>query len=164
MNHTTPKVAALMGAMLAVAAPAFAADTVTSNLGVSAVVLDTCTLNAATALSFASIDNSAPTSQAIPGSLAVICTSTRSDISVSLGSGENASGGTRRMISTDGNYLPYSVYADAGHSSAVAAAENIYSGDVTAAIPLVIPVYGQIPAGSYNAGLYSDTILVTLTY
>lgn len=164
MKYIAPKIGALMGAMLAVAAPAHAADTVTSNLGVSAVVLDTCTLNAVTALSFASIDNSAATSQAVPGSLAVICTSTRSDISVSLSAGENASGGTRRMISTDGNFLPYSVYSDAGHASAIAASENVYSGDVTAAIPLVIPVYGQIPAGSYNAGLYSDTILVTLTY
>ncbi|UOA26193.1 spore coat U domain-containing protein [Pseudosulfitobacter sp. DSM 107133] len=164
MYTTTLKSGALIGVLLAAAAPAFAADPVTSNLSVSAVVLDTCTLNAATALSFASIDTGAATSQVTPGSLAVICTSSRSDISVSLGAGENASGGTRRMISTDGNFLPYSVYSDAGHSSAVGAAENVYSGDVTAAVPLVIPVYGQIPAGSYNAGLYSDTILVTLTY
>lgn len=161
MMKFTMKLAAL--GMICVGGMAQAAEE-TANLSVTALVADSCTLTAATALSFATINTGADTNQATPGSLVVLCTGNRTGVSVALGEGENASGGTRYMASTGGTTLPYAVYSDAGHAASVDPGEVVYSGDINAAIPQVIPVYGKIPAGNYSAGLYSDTILVTLTH
>ncbi len=154
---------AIAAAFCAVSTMAHAAEE-TANLSVTALVADSCVLTTATALTFATINAGADTNQVTPGSIAVLCTGSRTGVTVTLGDGENKTGSTRRMASTGGDYLPYSVYSDAGHASAVAPGEAIFSGDITAIVPQVIPVYGQIPSGSYTAGLYSDTILVTLTH
>ena len=154
---------AIIGALCTTSSMAFAAEE-TANLNVSAVVLDSCTVTAATALSFATIDSSSASNEITPGSIVVLCTGNRTGATVTLGAGENLAGGTRRMESTGGDMLPYSVFSDAGHSSEVASGGTIFSGNITAVVPQPILVYGQIPAGDYNAGLYSDTILVTLTH
>ena len=153
----------LLGALCAASTMASAAEE-TANLNVSAIVADSCTLTAVTALSFASIDSSSASNEVTPGSIVVLCTGNRTGASVTLGAGENESGGTRRMASTGGDLLPYTVYSDAGHSSVVASGGTVFSGNLTAVVPQAIPVYGQIPAGSYSAGLYTDTILVTLNH
>ncbi|MBU2983079.1 spore coat U domain-containing protein [Lentibacter algarum] len=136
----------------------------TANLNVSAIVADSCTLTSATALSFASIDSSTASNEITPGSIVVLCTGSRTGATVTLGAGQNEEGGTRKMASTGGDLLPYTVFSDAGHSSAVASGGTVFSGNLTAVVPQAIPVYGQIPPGSYSAGLYTDTILVTLNH
>ncbi|WP_417722386.1 spore coat U domain-containing protein [Salipiger sp.] len=146
------------------AMPAAAAESTTANLGVTAVVADTCILTAGTALAFATINTTQASNETVPGLVTVVCTATRPGITVTLGSGENASGGKRQMESTGGDMLPYDIFTDSGHSSAVAVDGKLYDGAVNAAIPVALPVYGQIPAGNYNAGAYTDTILVTLSY
>ena len=163
MNKRNSVKLAVCGAFLTVSSMAMAAEE-TANLNVSAVVLDSCTLTAATALAFASIDTSSASNEVTPGSVVVLCTGNRTGASVTLGGGENISGGTRRMASTGGAFLPYSVYADASRSSAIASGGTLFSGNITALVPQAIAVHGQVPAGSYSAGLYSDTILVTLTH
>ena len=154
---------ALSCAFCAMATVATAAEE-TANLNVSAIVADSCTLTAATALSFATINSSAASNEATPGSVVVLCTGQRTGATVTLGAGDNFGGGTRKMASTSGALLPYSVYSDAGHSSVIANGGSIYTGNFAPAVPQAIAVYGQIPPGSYAAGLYSDTILVTLTH
>ncbi|GAA6187912.1 spore coat U domain-containing protein [Litorivita sp. NS0012-18] len=154
---------ALLGPLCAAATVAGAAEE-TANLSVSALVLDSCTLTAATALSFATIDSANASNEVTPGSIVVLCTGNRTGASVALSGGDNFSGGTRKMVSTSGDLLPYSIYSDAGRSSAIASGGAVFSGNLSAVVPQVIPVYGQIPAGSYSAGLYTDTILVTLTH
>tara|TARA_R110002049_G_scaffold142277_2_gene304141 strand:- start:19913 stop:20413 length:501 start_codon:yes stop_codon:yes gene_type:complete len=162
--HHTKRAAASAALIIASATSAHAAEVATTNLNVSALVLDTCVLSAATGVSFASINTAEASNEVTPGSVAVVCTSPRSGLTVSLGAGENASSGTRYMADATNNKLPYSLYSDSGRQSAVGVDGLIYSGAVSAAVPLVLPVYGQIPQGNYNAGLYSDTILVTLNY
>jgi spore coat protein U-like protein len=147
----------------ALAQPAVAATT-TGDLGVSAVVADTCILATGTALSFATVDTTTTSNQVTPGAVTVTCTATRGAITVTLDGGDNVNGSTRYMKSTNNDLLPYAVFSDSGHSEAVAPGGTIYDQGVTAAIPKVIPVYGQVPAGDYSAGTYSDTITVTLSY
>lgn len=150
---------------LALGAPqTFAATTTTGNLLVTATVLDTCIVTTGTALAFATISTSAATNETTPGTITIVCTATRSGLTVTLGAGGNAASSQRRMADGLGHYLPYNVHSDSGHASAVAVDGEIYNGGVTSAVPVLIPVYGQVPAGAYSAGVYSDTVLVTLEY
>lgn len=86
---------------------------------------------------------------------------------VSLGAGNNASGGTRRMAGPSASFLAYQLFRDA--------ARLVAWGDGTAHGARVtgtgtgsnqaLTVYGRIPAGqSVPAGSYSDSVLVTVEY
>lgn len=149
-------------ALTVLSTPLHAAEE-TANLGVVAVVADTCLLAAGTALSFATINTEAASNEVTPGLVTVTCTSSKS-VNVSIGAGENENASTRRMAAAGGAHLPYTIYKDSGRSQSIAIDGELFNGSVTAATPTVLSVYGQIPAGSYSAGAYSDTLLVTLTY
>lgn len=145
-------------------APSAYAATATGNLAVNATVVDTCFV-AATAMSFVNIDGSAVTDETTPSTVTVTCTANQTGVDVSLGGGNNEDTGQRRMIGAlTSTYLPYNVFSDAGHSSAVAVGGSVYSGNITGAVPVEIYVYGQIPAGAYATDNYSDSILITVTY
>lgn len=147
----------------ALAAPSAWAATATTNLTVSATVIDTCVVSA-TALAFADLETSGPTTEVAPGEITVTCTADKTGLTVALGGGGNATGGQRRMDDGGGNFVPYDIHSDSGHSSEVAIGANIFSGNVTATVPQVIEVYGEVPAGSYASGNYGDTVLITVTY
>lgn len=148
---------------ICLATPGFAASE-TSSLSVSATVIDFCTVTAGTGLAFGNFDTGQTKAEDTPGSIAVVCSSSKTGVSVTLAGGANASGAQRYMKDAGTNLLPYNMHADSGHSNAVAIDGEIYGGNLTAAVPVVIPVYGQIPAGNYSVGVYSDTVTVTLTY
>ncbi|SIN80126.1 Csu type fimbrial protein [Vannielia litorea] len=136
----------------------------TTNLSVNAIVLDSCTVTAVTALGFGSIDTNTDAGQTIPGLINVVCSSAKTDVSVKLGAGAASSGGSRNMSDSGSATIPYSIFSDSTHTDEVGIDENIWEGDLTAITPQNIPVYGTIAAGNYSAGIYSDTVLVTLTY
>lgn len=140
MSKTTRLLAA--GALCAAASttPVQAAEQATANLGVSAIVADTCIMAATTPLAFATINTAQASNQVTPGVVTVTCTASRGAITVTLDGGENASSGARRMASTGGDFLPYSVFKDSGHAESVAVDGAVYSGPVTAAIPKPIVV------------------------
>lgn len=152
-----------LAAAVALAAPAAHAATATGSLLVSATVLDTC-LVVATPLAFGSLDGGAATPDLAPATVTVTCTASKAGITVSLGAGDNVSGGQRHMISADDDEVPYSVFTDAGRSASVAVDGDIFDGPVTAAIPTAFSLYGLIPAGSYSTGIYSDTVTITVDY
>ena len=81
----------IAGAICAAAftTPALAADEATANLGVAAVVADTCILAAATPLGFATINTQEASSQVTPGLVTVTCTASRGAITVTLDGGGN---------------------------------------------------------------------------
>ncbi|MCG6903218.1 MAG: spore coat U domain-containing protein [Rhodobacter sp.] len=153
------------GAMLvlAMSAQASVAATAVGNLTVTATVIDTCVV-VATPVAFASLDASAATTEVTPGEIVVTCTSSKTGVTVALNGGENLSGAQRRMDDGNGNFVPYDLHSDSGHSSEVAVNGNIFNGDITAAVPTAIDVYGEVPSGAYNAGVYADTVLITVTY
>lgn len=125
---------------------------------------DTCSLTATTALAFGTIDASTNTSETTPGVVQVLCTGPHVGVSVTMDGGDNPSGGVRYMSDGGSNTLPYFIYSDAGHSGAVAEGGTIFSGNISANVAQNIQVFGQVPSGTYDAGNYSDVIVVTLTY
>jgi spore coat protein U-like protein len=147
---------------LNIGTPAMAAVS-TSNLSISATVLDLCKVTA-DSVAFGNLSNTSSTNEASAGNIEVICTSAKSSVTVTLGSGENADGTQRQMVSSGGDTVPYALHSDSAHSNAVAVDGAIYTGAVAVATPKNIAVYGQVPAGDYVAGSYTDTVLVTLTY
>lgn len=161
MELTSKIAAAAIG--LSAMAPSALAATATTNLTITATVADTCIV-AATTVAFGSLSGATDTDEATAGNISLSCTSNKTGVTVALGGGDNALGGQRRMDDGGSNYVPYNLFSDAAHNNDVAINGNIFSGNVTAAVPQSIDVYGQVPAGSYAAGAYTDTVVITVTY
>ena len=141
-----------------------AAEVANTNLSVTATVLDSCIVTAPTGLVFASVNTGAATSQSVQGSVSVVCTAAKASVSVKMEGGDNAAAGKRYMKNASSDLLPYVITSDAGHATAVAIDGALYTGPLNAVAPNVFPVYGQVPAGNYAAGVYTDTVRVTLNY
>jgi spore coat protein U-like protein len=140
------------------------AETTTGDLIVSATVADTCTLTATTTLDFGTVTASTTTSEDTAGELEILCTGAHIGVTVTMDGGDNPSGGQRYLSDGGSNTIAYSIHSDSGHTSAVAIDGTIFTGNISANVAQPVPVYGQIPSGSYNAGSYGDTITATLTY
>ena len=86
---------------------------------------------------------------------------------VSLGSGQYATGATRRMLGPSNNYLNYELFSDSsrtlqwGNGAA-------YGGQVSgtgSGSAQSLTVHGRIPAGQLSTpGSYSDSVVVTVEY
>lgn len=87
-----------------------------------------------------------------------------------LNNGNHALSGQRRMAGPAGNFVGYELYRDAGRTQRwgndLAGGSDVASGSgPSQSNPLVLPVYGQVPAQApVAAGTYSDTITITLEY
>lgn len=152
-----------IAASIGFSATVTAAATATGTMAVTALVADTCTISA-TPLAFATLSASTVTNEVAPAVISVICTSAKTGATITLGGGLNENSGQRRMIDATTNYVPYNVFSDAAHGSGVAVDGAIYSGNLTAIVPTLVNVYGQVPQGSYAFGAYADAVTVTLNY
>ncbi|MES2433311.1 MAG: spore coat U domain-containing protein [Pseudomonadota bacterium] len=141
-----------------------AAEVANTNLSVTATVLDSCIVTAPTGLVFASVNTGVATNQTVQGSVAVVCTAAKSSVSVKMEGGDNVAAGKRYMKNTTNDLLPYVITSDAAHTTAVGIDGALYTGPLNAVAPNVFPVYGQVPAGNYASGIYTDTVRVTLNY
>ena len=157
---------ALLGLGLTIGAPLAlqAAEVASTTLSVTATVLDSCTLTAPAGLVFASVNTGAVTNQTSQGTVTVVCTAAKPSVTVKLEGGDNAAAGQRNMKNVANDLLPYIITTDVGHATAVAISGNLFAGALTAVTPNIFSVYGQIPAGTYPAGIYTDTVRVTLNY
>lgn len=149
------------GTVISIGAASWAA-TSTGNLTVTATVSNSCSI-ATSALDFSLLNVGAATNEATAGEVEVTCTASQTGTTVTIDGGQHVSAGQRRLES-GGSFVPYNIYTDAGRSSAVAENGAIYSGNISAATPQTIMVYGQVPSGTYVAGSYTDVVTVTLTY
>ena len=166
-NEMKPKFClAMLGLGLAIGAPPAleAAEVASTTLTVTATVLDSCILTAPAGLVFASVNTGAVTNQSVQGTVTVVCTAAKPSVTVKLEGGDNAVASQRNMKSVANDLLPYIITSDAGHTTAVAIGGNLFSGALTAITPNIFSVYGQIPSGTYPAGIYTDTVRVTLNY
>ncbi len=141
-----------------------AAEVASTTLSVTATVLDSCILTAPAGLVFASVNTGVVTNQTVQGTVTVVCTAAKPSVTVKLDGGDNAAAGQRSMKSVANDLLPYNITEDAGHATAVAINGNLFAGALTAVTPNIFSVYGQIPAGTYPAGINTDTVRVTLNY
>lgn len=159
-----PTKTAVMLLALALPQTTLAAEVANTDLFVTATVLDSCVVSAPTGLVFASVDTGAATSQSVQGVIAVVCTAAKPNVSIKMEGGDNASNGKRYMKSAASDLLPYVITSDAAHTTEVAVNGTFYNGPLNAVAPNQFQVYGQIPAGGYAAGVYRDTVRVTLNY
>ena len=122
-----------------------------------------CTASA-TSVSFGTVQFSSVNST---GTVTVTCTANDNSISVALSTGGSASYAPRKM-SSGANKLNYNLYKDSARTLIWGNGTGgtvTNSGSATLATPLVLTVYGQVPAQALPApGSYSDTITVTVTY
>jgi spore coat protein U-like protein len=144
--------AALIGLTIAASA---SASTANGSMGVSAVVDAACVATAAP-LNFG---NYAGVQLDQVSEVTVNCTN-GTPYSVALGS----TSAQRVMTGPNNETLGYAIYTDAGHSAAWGTGANVVNG-VGNGGPQTIQAYGRIArAQAPAAGLYQDTVVVTLTY
>ncbi len=147
------------------------AGTATSNMGVTATVVASCTISAGT-LAFPNYDTVVGAQVDGAGVLSVAC-SKGATTSITLGQGANANTGStdtlplrrmKKVASTE--LLTYTLYQDAtrlviwGNTSLTGV---VYTPASSAATN--VNVYGRITAGQDQpTGSYSDTVLATISF
>ncbi len=134
-----------------------------STIAVSATVVSTCAVTAS-ALAFGNYSMAQSDSAA---SMNVTCTNgTPFTVSSNAGLGSGASVATRKMTGPSGQTLNYSLFQDAGRTTlwGQTTGTDTVAGTGTGASQ-TMSVYGRIPAGQgAAAGVYTDTVTVTVTY
>ncbi|CAN7582276.1 spore coat U domain-containing protein [Pararhizobium sp. LjRoot238] len=98
-------------------------------------------------------------------SLAVTCTSGTA-YTIGLNNGLTGTGPTQRKMTNGSASVTYGLYRDASGTLPFGSTSgtNTYSGTGTGVVQSV-PVYGRVPAQTTpTQGLYSDTIVATVTY
>jgi spore coat protein U-like protein len=163
-------------ALLAAIAAGFAIDSYatgssTADLGVSATVVDSCSI-AAEPVAFGNYDSLATSDKANAGSVTVTCNEGAS-ATITLGQGTNAGSGSsdaapaRRLADSGGNFLNYNLYQGIDHlvvwgnTSGTGQAQTGVGG-----AGATLAVYGLIPKAQLSApaGSYSDTVVATVTF
>ena len=113
--------------------------------------------------SLANVITASATGSGGTGTLGLNCT-TGTNYTVALDNGLNASGSQRRMASSVPAYISYNLYQDSAHALPWNSTTGTLTGTGTgSAIPLI--VYGPVPAAGTTpaAGVYSDTVTMTVT-
>jgi len=140
------------------------------------VVPSLCQLNSTSTVDFGNINDISTTKRDYTAQGAVNSTCNYgTPYSIYLGDGNNRiSGGFRRMINANNEYIPYQLYKDSNYSTvwdATGGVTNVggaggVSGTGTGSAQTTT-VYGKIPQGTSIAstpGSYSDSVVVTVTY
>lgn len=158
------------------AVPVVQAATATGSLTVQATLVASCTVNTSSTgtttnavLNFGSISSfagnvDASTSSTGGSKVGVLC-SNGTAWTVAMNSGLNVSGTQRRMSGGSSEYVPYTLYSDSTRTTAIGINTTALSGTGTGALQSY-DIYGRIPAGTTlaSAGVYTDTVTLTLTY
>ncbi len=154
--------ATLAAAMMVSSAPVFAGNS-TGSLIVTATVLASCTVVGST-IAFGNY-SSAQVDQS--GNIAVLCTNgTNYTIGLDAGAGTGATTSNRKMTGSLGGNLNYALFRDTGRTNnwGSTTGTDTLAGTGSGLVQNLV-VYGRIASGQTPlAGVYTDTVLVTLTY
>lgn len=100
------------------------------------------------------------------GALSIRC-SKGANPTVKLGGGDHdgkSEGGSRALADNGGNFVPYDLYADAGHTQVLKVGSDIPLG-VSDGEAQDVKIYGRaVGKDNLPAGKYSDTIAVELSF
>jgi spore coat protein U-like protein len=163
-------VAALMGSLLA---PTLSlAQSKTQNMPVRAQVNANCNFTTTNTMTFAGYDPSDPAGANLDSTVLLGVRCTRGvTVTIGIGNGGNpgaASGSTRAMrLGATANVLGYDFYHEAGRTTlwTDSGGGMLNHGAVLTNAPFTITIYGRVPGGQdVPAGLYQDTVLVTVNY
>ena len=138
-------------------------STATTSFSITVVITATCSIST-TNLSFGNYAGAVLNGTA---TLTVTCTNLAPfDIGLNAGTSTGATVTTRKMTGPAGALLSYSLYRDNAHSlnwGNTVGTDTLHSTGTGAALQYT--VYGQVAAKQYvTAGLYTDTIVATVTY
>ena len=145
------------------------AATDATDLGVSAQILDSCTI-AASPVAFGDYDHTATSDSPATGSVTETCTN-GTVAKITLGEGLHATlasvpGVPERQMASGTNRMAYFLYSDAGAGTLwgnTPATGVAQTGTGNAGTTLT--VYGFITAGqNVPVGLYADTVVATVTF
>jgi spore coat protein U-like protein len=143
------------------------AQTATTNMSVTASVVNNCSISSPAALAFGAYDpigvNSSANLDASPLALAVKCT--RGAVAtIGLDTGANAQGTTRRMKSGT-NFLTYEIYTTTARTTVWNTTNTVTYTAATSA-QTNMAVFGRIPSGQDvpSGGSYTDTIVATINF
>ena len=144
------------------------AASATASLAVGATVAANCTITT-NALAFGAYDpvvTNAVSSLDGTGQLVVACTKGATP-TIALGLGGNASGSSRRMKDSGGNFLTYELYHDSSASVVwnTSGSGLLSPGAATSKAARSFTVYGRV-AGNQDvpAGSYSDAVVATVNF
>ena len=159
------KIATVSVLSFAVLSNTASAATGTASLGVSALVSSGCIVTALP-LAFGSYDAQGASTLDASTSITVLCTlGTAYNVGLNAGGGTGATVATRKLTSGS-NLLNYTLYTDANRTSVWG--NTIGTDTVSGTYALLqapYTVYGRIPSGqTVAAGIYTDTVTVTITY
>jgi spore coat protein U-like protein len=166
-RRTKPCRALLLGSLLAslLAAPDLRAATTTGSLGVSATVLDNCTINAVP-LAFGTYSSAA--NKDATATITVNCsTGTAYTVALDLGLGVGSVLASRKMQGPQPtDLLNYQIFSDTGRTAlwGPTVGVNTVAGTGTG-VDQPITVYGRVTAGqAVRAGAYTDTVGIVVAY
>jgi spore coat protein U-like protein len=140
------------------------------------VVPSLCQLNSTSNVDFGNINDISITKRdyTTQGAVNTTC-NFGTPYSIYLGDGNNRiSGGFRRMVNSNNEFIPYQLYKDSNYSTVWDATGGVTSVGGAGGVSKTgtgsaqsTPVYGKIPQGTSIAsrpGTYSDSVVVTVTY
>ncbi|MBJ8431522.1 spore coat protein U domain-containing protein [Acinetobacter pittii] len=140
------------------------------------VVPSLCQLNSTSTVDFGNINDIGMTKRDYTAQGAVNTTCNfGTPYSIYLGDGNNRiAGGFRRMINSNNEFIPYQLYKDSNYSTVWDATGGVTNVGGTGGVSKTgtgsaqtTTVYGKIPQGTAIAsrpGVYSDSVVVTVTY
>lgn len=140
------------------------------------VVPSLCQLNSTSTVDFSNINDISTTSRDYTAQGAVNTTCNYgTPYSIYLGDGNNRiAGGFRRMSNSNNEFIPYQLYKDSNYSTVWDATGGVTNVGGTGGVSKTgtgsaqtTTVYGKIPQGTAIAsrpGVYSDSVVVTVTY
>jgi spore coat protein U-like protein len=156
---------ALPLAPLAIVPAAQAAGSTTGSLGVSATVLDNCTI-AAVPLAFGNYSSAA--NKDATATITVNCsTGTAYTVALDLGLGTGAVLASRKMQGPQaGDLLGYQIFSDTGRTTLWGSTVGVNTvGGTGTGVDQPITVYGRVTAGqAVRAGAYTDTVGIVVAY
>jgi|GraSoiStandDraft_16_1057320.scaffolds.fasta_scaffold480047_2 spore coat protein U-like protein len=163
-----PCCTSIAAALFIVAAPTIGlAATATTTFNVQITITNACTIVSATNLNFGSIGVIGAAGVGSTSTITVLCTTSAPyTVGVSAGTGSGATVANRLMTSAASNTVGYSLYQDAGHSVlwGTTIGTDTVAGTGSGASQ-ALTVYGQVPSQvTPAAGVYNDTVTVTVTY
>jgi len=155
--------------LLLTAAPQQVAEaaTVTTTFNVQITITDACVIVSATNINFGSVGVIGASGVDATGTITTQCTlQAPYNISLNPGVGTGATVAARLMTSAATNTVTYSLYQDAAHTLVWGntIGTNTVASTGTGAAQ-AFTVYGHVPSQTTPAaGVYNDTITVTVTF
>ena len=144
--------------------PSAQAAQATANLQVQAQVVNVCSVSAST-MNFGNYQPSAATDSTSVTSVSVLC-NLGTTYTLSVDSGENGSGTTRRMKLSGGtDLLTYQVYSNIGLTNVLGITGATGISGVGSGLAVGTLLYGVVPKGQQvTGGTYTDKLIVTVDY